>query len=378
MESSIERCVQRYLHFLRTIGRHSTQKTYGNHLRVWMRWLDDAGLETEEGTKITRTSQMHDANSFEVVAAFYAYLKVRRKADGGLLHNNAIRSFQHAIRALWRFCNDQKMWAPAPAPLTFNAAAPVPMVAHVENHRERATVEQVGAMLDACDRLPSARECALAYAVLQVLLIAGIRRNELIHLEVSDYNRESRTLYVRVAKGGTPRTQRLDAETCAALDRWLAVRGEYICGRWKQLPNRGWQHIPDADAPDYMFVNSQKRHLADAGITSLFKRLRIVAGFRENVTITPHVLRHLQGTRIYQVKGVRAAQKFLGHKSERTTWRYIAPTSDQEMDEVLTQVQLRPKHQPATLQVTMAQAREGKHLNAAAPRTRLDLRKQPT
>ena len=374
---TIEQSITKYLKYLRLTGRRGSAKTYGNHLRVWMRWLDDAGITTQEGATITRASAMADVNTVEAIAAFYESLKIRRKDDATLLHNNSIRSFQHGLRALWAYCCNQKMWVPDPMPLTFNAIATVPMVPQVANHRDHATVEQAEAMLDACRSIGSERAFALAYAVMQVLLTAGLRRAEMIHLEVSDYNREAKTLHVQHAKGGIPRTQRLDPETCVALDRWLLLRGEYVRGRWEQLPARAWHHVPDNNTPDFLFTNSAKRHLSDAGVTSLFRRLRAAAGLGENIKITPHVLRHLQATRIYRASGLRAAQKFLGHKSERTTWKYIRATSDTEMDEVLKQVQLRPANAPQSTAALKKQTKTKTTKAQAAPperRRRFDLR----
>ena len=205
---SVEQAVAKYIHFLRVTGKKATAKTYGNHLRVWMTWLDGAGLATQDGLKLSRNSEMAAVNTVETVAAFYGCFKTCRKNDGATIHNNAARSFQHALRALWMYCFNQKMWAPDMMPLTSNACALVPMTAQVANHRDYATVEQVEALLDACYRLSSVREVALAYAVMQVLLTAGIRRNEMICLEVGDYDRTTRTLHIRVAKGGTPRKQK--------------------------------------------------------------------------------------------------------------------------------------------------------------------------
>lgn len=53
----------------------------------------------------------------------------------------------------------------------------------------------------------------------------GLRRAEIAHAELKDYNRERDTLSVRYGKGNKRRTLPIDDGARDALDDWLAVRG---------------------------------------------------------------------------------------------------------------------------------------------------------
>jgi integrase len=300
-------------------------------------FLDTEGLSTEDGTLIDRHSPMALVNNDEIVSAFYAAIERRQKPDGSPLHNNAQRQYGHACRALWSYCCDGKFWAPQSPPITWNACAPVPMVHHERSHRKPVRFSVLAAVYDAAKRIKDPRVSALAVAVLQILSQGGLRRRELIGLEVCDFNRDEKTLHVRHAKGGKLRYQKIDDVCCAAIDRYLSLRGEYIRGRWEL--RRGWHHVPDESQPDYLFTHSLKRHLGTTGITRLFERLERSAGFTKD-SIRPHQIRRCQASRINIVAGLKAAQEYLDHDDLRTTIEYFDRATPEEMDDALRSVQI--------------------------------------
>src|SRR5438067_13268561 len=104
MDESIEYCVGKYLHYSRIMDQLSLVKTYGTHLRTWMRWLDSGGL----GVGISRNSNMEAVNCIEFIAKYYKHLSSRRKKNGAKFNRNTIRMHQHALRGLWIFACDQE------------------------------------------------------------------------------------------------------------------------------------------------------------------------------------------------------------------------------------------------------------------------------
>lgn len=85
------------------------------------------------------------------------------------------------------------------------------------------SAEELRALVAACDRDPGpagARDAAL----LALLFGAGLRRSEVVALDIEDYDRAAGTLRV---DGGRRRPRRLTAnrEGRAALERWLERRG---------------------------------------------------------------------------------------------------------------------------------------------------------
>jgi site-specific recombinase XerD len=100
-----------------------------------------------------------------------------------------------------------------------------------------ATSGEIEALVRAClrDRSPAGiRDVAL----LGVLYIGGIRRAELIGLQLSDYTPEPPTLRVR-GKGNKHRGVPLTAAAAAALDDWLRVRGDSEGGLFVPLTKGG-------------------------------------------------------------------------------------------------------------------------------------------
>ncbi len=89
----------------------------------------------------------------------------------------------------------------------------------------RLTASEQTALLSVCDRDPSpagARDAAL----MALLVGAGLRRSEVVGLDLEDYERTSGTLRVRGGRGG--RTRRFTANPMAreAMERWLTHRGD--------------------------------------------------------------------------------------------------------------------------------------------------------
>jgi integrase/recombinase XerD len=64
-----------------------------------------------------------------------------------------------------------------------------------------------------------------ASALVAVLLGGGLRRFESTNLDVSDYNREERSLKVRQGKGRKERLVYMPSSFCSLLDAWLGQRG---------------------------------------------------------------------------------------------------------------------------------------------------------
>jgi site-specific recombinase XerD len=79
-------------------------------------------------------------------------------------------------------------------------------------------------LLDACevDTSPTGRRDA---AMLAVLYAAGLRRSELVKLDMKDYNLEAGSLLIRDGKGGKDRICYLSGGAAEALADWLTVRG---------------------------------------------------------------------------------------------------------------------------------------------------------
>ncbi len=100
-----------------------------------------------------------------------------------------------------------------------------------------ATAGEIEALVRAClrDRTPAGiRDVAM----LGVLYIGGIRRTELVGLQLSDYIPDPATLKVR-GKGNKHRSVPLTAAAAAAVNDWLRIRGDFPGALFVSLTQKG-------------------------------------------------------------------------------------------------------------------------------------------
>lgn len=90
----------------------------------------------------------------------------------------------------------------------------------------RALSTGVGAILNVCCQDDSVKGCRDA-ALIAVLYGAGVRRKQVVALELEDWNSADYCSTVRRGKGDKDRTTYLDDGAATALLAWLAVRGEH-------------------------------------------------------------------------------------------------------------------------------------------------------
>ena len=139
-------------------------------------------------------------------------------------------------------------------------------------------------------------------ALIEILYGTGMRRAEAAGLTLSDCDLKEGTLLIRQGKGGKDRMVPLGRKAQAALEAYLARRGELLKGE-----------------TDAVFLSRTGRPLSAYGIGLRVREL----GARVGVALHAHLLRHSCATHL--LKGhadIRHIQRLLGHKSLRTTERY--------------------------------------------------------
>ncbi len=156
-------------------------------------------------------------------------------------------------------------------------------------------------------------------ALFMTCYAAGLRINEACHLQVADLDSQRMLIHVRHAKGSTERYSLLSPRLLQVLrDYWRLARPTV----WL-FPGGTPAHPMTADAARQAFAKACQ----DAGLT---KRC------------TPHTLRHSFATHLLE-SGVDLAvlQKLLGHRSIRTTSRYIH-VSTEHLRTVVSPLDLLP------------------------------------
>jgi site-specific recombinase XerD len=184
----------------------------------------------------------------------------------------------------------QRPWAIKGIPFPKNRVRPLPTVLHGDELQA----------LFAAFRHPGYR------ALFMTCYAAGLRISEACHLQVADLDSKRMLIHVRHAKGSSERYTLLSPRLLQVLrDHWRLVRSTV----WLFPGSTPTQPMSN-DTARQAFAKACQ----DAGLT---KRC------------TPHTLRHSFATHLLE-SGVDLAvlQKLLGHRSIRTTSRYIHVSSD--------------------------------------------------
>lgn len=148
--------------------------------------------------------------------------------------------------------------------------------------------------------------------IVRVLKGTGLRESELAGLDLNDLHLEDNKPYIAVMGKGVYYTQ--DAEPVliskdakSALEEWLEIRNKV-------------ENIIDGKA---VFINKNGKRLSEDNIQAIFRNY-------SGGKITPHMMRHLYATVLYQESGHDAAfvQEQLRHSDVNTTLgTYVAGDS---------------------------------------------------
>jgi len=163
---------------------------------------------------------------------------------------------------------------------------------------------ELRALFDACarDRSPAGRRDA---AILAVLYGGGIRRAELVALDVEAFDQDTGEVTVRAGKGRKDRTTYADGAARAAVLAWLRVRG---------------------DEPGPLFCPINKggrialRRMTGQAVLHLLRKRAAESGVRR---FSPHDLRRTFVSDLLDAGAdIATVQRLAGHASVTTTQRY--------------------------------------------------------
>lgn len=328
--------VERYLAYLSDVERSpNTVKAYAHDLKDWFVFLGGRALDWREVR-------------LEDVGEFVAWLRLPPLArQGGISvlpsveHHcgettvnrklSALSAFyQHAARNGVDLGDLLTSWQPAGR----NGTAWRPFLHHISKSKPRAgrairlradrkqprvlAVEEVQAILDACDRLRD----RLLFAA---LFDTGMRIGEVLGLRHEDWDAPGRQVTV------VPRTNDNGARSKSALSRDVPVSADLV----RLYADYLHDEYGDLDS-DYVFVNLWRaphgQPLAYPAAYDLVKRLRR----RTGVEFDPHWFRHTYATRMLRARTpVEVVSKLLGHASVTTTLNVYGHLSVEDARRVL-------------------------------------------
>jgi integrase/recombinase XerC len=169
------------------------------------------------------------------------------------------------------------------------------------------TSQQVNRMLR---QAQAGRHAKRDYALLQIMLQAGLRVGEVATLRVDDVELHERSgkARIRAGKGGKERSVPLNATVRKALDSYLTVR-------------------PAVTGVDQFFVSQKGRAMTVRAIEGVVEECARRAGL-EVERITAHMLRHTFAARFLEAHSGQLVElaALLGHADLNTTALYTQPS----------------------------------------------------
>jgi site-specific recombinase XerD len=258
---------------------------YVADLRAFLRWSESTNGARRSPLELD-TGDVQDYCSFLEQSKSHAPATVNRRIQ--------------ALRKFYTFAQDQG-WTPV------NPAEDVSLLQEPASRRSRHLSDKDVARLQAAVRGGRRRWVDRDWAILQVLLHAGLKLGELTELRLADVHLEANHPYleVRGASGDFDRDVPLNDETCQALHTYLTVR----------------QADPEQDS---LFVNRDGNPLSTRSVQRLLHRYAQRAGLRG---LTTQALRYYYASSIYEKSGdLQTVADMLGHRHLATTVRYLRPS----------------------------------------------------
>lgn len=134
---------------------------------------------------------------------------------------------------------------------------------------------------------------------------SGLRRGEMVALNVGDLNVETQTLNIRHGKGGKQRIVYLPDSAMKYIENWLSVRGRKPGALLCPILKSG---------------NIQNRHMSSEAVLLILKKRSAEAGIEY---FSPHDLRRTFCSDLLDAGvDIVTVQKLVGHASPLTTSKY--------------------------------------------------------
>jgi integrase len=186
----------------------------------------------------------------------------------------------------------------------YNKAVDFPNIPAAAEPRGRSlTTAEIAALLETC-RAASPIDLRDA-AIIAILRFTGMRRSELVNLELKDFNPSAGELLIRKGKRGKSRKVYLPKEAIALVEKWLSVRG---------------------DAPGPLLCRIRRGghlYLGRMHPDALWRMLQHRAGIARLESFSPHDFRRTFCSDLLDAGvDIVTIQKLAGHASPSTTAKY--------------------------------------------------------
>jgi site-specific recombinase XerD len=177
----------------------------------------------------------------------------------------------HALRAFFRWLVEDAEELQRSPMEKMKAAKTEPPVMRV------LSIDELDAILATCAKGKTFDE-RRDYAILSLLMYAGLRRNELAELTLDDLDLDRAEIVIEHAKGGRPRVLRIE-DAMPALERYLRVRDRHPKAYVRGVPERR------------LFLGKMGP-IKRGGVAFIVDRRVRQAGISKPEQVHPHTFRH--------------------------------------------------------------------------------------
>ncbi len=146
------------------------------------------------------------------------------------------------------------------------------------------------------------------HAIFSTFLLAGLRKNELLSLKLTDVDIENMSIFVRQGKGGKDRVVPICYKLAESLNKYLGER--------KRL---------NKTCPEFFVSLNRNVGFTETGMKRLVEKMRMASG----LSLTVHKLRHTFATLMLEGGcDIYSLSKMMGHSDIKTTTIYLAASAD--------------------------------------------------
>lgn len=152
------------------------------------------------------------------------------------------------------------------------------------------------------------------HAIFSMFILAGLRRGELLGLNLTDIDLENRSIFVRQGKGSKDRIVPMTLALVQSLERYLADR--------KRL---------NKTCPEFFTSLNRNKGFTEIGLRRLVVKMCDASG----IAFYPHKLRHTFATLMLEGGcDIYSLSKMMGHADIKTTTIYLAASVEHLRSEI--------------------------------------------
>lgn len=176
---------------------------------------------------------------------------------------------------------------------------------HRENKGRSLSREELGSLLRACADDDNRNRGTRDHSIISVMYTLGLRRSEIVGLDIGDYSSSERNITIRAGKGNKDRISPVTDYLVESLESWISARGSW-------------------DGPLFLPVVKSGAlrwdRMTDQGVLYILQRRGREAGIG---SFTPHDMRRtFIGDLLDAGADLATVQQLAGHSNVQTTARY--------------------------------------------------------